>query len=357
MGGQKAIAYFYAALSELVDVTVVSTKNNQNPNQLNSEFLPIISNKVSRYFNPFLFFKIRGLIKKRNTTHLILEHPYLGWLGLLLKWFSKTKLVVRSHNIESLRFKSIGKWWWRILWYYEKVIHQNADINFFITDEDKNYAIDKFDLKTEKCITITYGLDFNNPPSKDEREVAKNSIKKTHEISQDELILMFNGTLDYKPNLDAVNHILHDINPILLSHSNFKYKILICGKGLPASYNHLSAQQNIIYTGFVDDISLYFKGADIFINPVIDGGGIKTKLVEALGYNLYTVSTFEGAMGVPVETTNNRMALVKSDEWNSFANNIIEAKIENSAINTEFFDYFYWGKIAEKACHAFENQR
>jgi hypothetical protein len=57
------------------------------------------------------------------------------------------------------------------------------------------------------------------------------------------------------------------------------------------------ADQNIIYAGFVDDISIYFKGADVFINPVSYGGGIKTKLVEALGYNLNAVSTSNGAIG------------------------------------------------------------
>ena len=146
MGGQKGIACFYTAFSNLVPVTIVSTKNNSTPENLNADFLPVINDKKSRYFNPLLFFTLKKIIKENRTTHLIIEHPYMGWLGLLLKWFCKIKLIVHSHNIESLRFKSTGKWWWSILWYYEKIIHRNANINFFITDEDKEYAIKYFGL-------------------------------------------------------------------------------------------------------------------------------------------------------------------------------------------------------------------
>ena len=106
MGGQKGIACFYSAFSKLVPVTMVSTKNNGIPEQLNAEFLPIINENKSRYYNPLLFITLKKIINKNKSSHVILEHPYLGWLGLLLKWFCNVKLVIHSHNIESLRFKS-----------------------------------------------------------------------------------------------------------------------------------------------------------------------------------------------------------------------------------------------------------
>jgi hypothetical protein len=352
MGGQKGIACFYAAFSNLIPLTIVSTKNNDSPENLNASFLPIINNKKSRYFNPFLFFSIKHIIKKNLSTHLIIEHPYMGWLGILLKWFCKVKLIVHSHNIESLRFKSTGKWWWRILWTYEKNVHRNADLNFFITDDDKDYAVSHFGLKKEKCYTITYGFDFKIPPSLIEKKDSKNKLQTLYQIPVDHTILLFNGTLNYKPNLDAVNFIINKINPILIKNSDFKYKIIICGKGLPSDYKNLEEYPNIIHAGFVDDISLYFKGADIFINPVIDGGGIKTKLVEALGNDLFSISTSEGAIGVPEKITNKRLTIIKNNDWNFFAQSIIKADYKNNSINQDFFDYFYWGKIAEKAKNA-----
>ncbi|MBK7558780.1 MAG: glycosyltransferase [Chitinophagaceae bacterium] len=74
----------------------------------------------------------------------------------------------------------------------------------------------------------------------------------------------------------------------------------------------------MIYAGFVEDINLYFKGCDIFINPVVNGGGIKTKLVEALGYDLSVTSTKTGAIGIPVEMTGNKMKISEDNDWKAF---------------------------------------
>jgi len=82
-------------------------------------------------------------------------------------------------------------------------------------------------------------------------------------------------------------------------------------------------EKNIIYAGFVDDINLYFKGADIFINPVIDGGGIKTKVVEALGYDLSVISTQSGAIGIPEEITGGKLLVLPDNDWTEFARKII----------------------------------
>ena len=357
MGGQKGIALFYEYLSRLLPVSIISTKNNEFPGDTRIQFLPLLSNYKLRYANPFLFLKLKAILIKTRSTHLVLEHPYYGWLGLLLKWSGNIKLVVHSHNIESLRFKSTGSWWWPLLWQYEKFIHRKADINFFINDEDRDFAIKHFALDVAGCHTITYGFEINKMPLPEERMDAKKELQRHYGLHEAERILLFNGTLDYKPNTDAVDIILQQINPILLVHENFKYKIIICGKGLPSRYDELKSytSKNIIYAGFVDDISVYFKCADIFINPVIDGGGIKTKLVEALGYNLTSVSTINGAIGVPPAVTGNKMHLVEDNGWQGFANAIFEADLAEN-IPTAFFDHFYWGNIAAKAAAVLSNK-
>jgi len=351
MGGQKGIALFYSFFSKKVPLTLVSTKNNAAPVNLQAEFIALLSNSAIRYINPLLFFYIKKIIKERQSTHLLIEHPYLGWLGWLIKKICGVQFIVHSHNIESIRFKSTGKWWWKILWYYERWSHQNADINFFITDEDRIYAIQHFSLNEKCCHTITYGFDLQNPPTKEDKKIAKEILIRKYNIPTPNTIILFNGTLDYKPNQNALDNILNQINPLLDRNNQFKYTILICGKNLPESYQNLQAfeNKNIKYAGFVDDISLYFKGSDIFINPLTDGGGIKTKLVEALGYNLYCVSTMNGAIGVPEKITNCRMHVVRDNDWDNFSEAIILADHENTSINQEFYTYFYWGKIVEKA--------
>lgn len=350
MGGQKGIAFFNRHLAQITNFCCVTIKDNS---QITSEAYPIkniLSNSRFRYINPFYFFTLQRIIKEEKITHLIIEHPYFGWLGILVKWFCNIILIVHSHNIESLRFKSMGKWWWGILWHYENITHKNATHNFFIQDNDRSYAIEKFKLRPEKCTTITYGFELKKAPALADKKWAREQICHTHGINDSDRILLFNGTLGYKPNLDALDIILEKINPLLYADKKFKYKIIICGNRLPDQYSRLLdyKEKNIIYAGFVADINLYFKGSDIFINPVIDGGGIKTKVVEALGCNLSVVSTQSGAVGIPVEITGGKLEILPDNEWNEFARKIISLNTDK-IIPVAYFDHFYWGNIAAKA--------
>jgi polysaccharide biosynthesis protein PslH len=350
LGGQKNIALFFKFFAGLIPTTCVTVKASDPSCVKEYEVLNIISNRQFRYANPLYFFSIKKIIKQKKITHLMIEHPYYGWLGILLKTFCGVKLVVRSQNIEAERFKSIGKWWWHILWQYEKITHRFADHNFFIQQDDEQYGIKKYKLDPEKCAIITYGFELTGPPTAGERVAAKATISALYNITADEKIMLFNGSLNYKPNTDALDTILTTINPLLLVNNNFKYKIIICGSNLPTSYNSLKgyADKNIIYAGFVDDITLFYKGADMLINPVMDGGGIKTKLVEALGHNMNVVTTTSGAIGVPLEITGEKMKIIADDNWNNFVEAIINSNT-GSAIPPAFFHHFYWGKIAAKA--------
>lgn len=357
MGGQKCIALLNRFLSGHVNLTCVSVEANDRTAENNYEVKNILGNSKLRYINPFYFFTCRRIIKQKKITHVMLEHPYYGWLGLLLKWFCGVQLIIRSHNIEAVRFKSIGKWWWGVLWNYERFVHRRADLNFFIQENDLAYAVKKFGLRSNRCFLITYGIEFRQPPVAEEKVIARQALEKEYTIGQEDVLLLFNGTLDYTPNLDALDKILQEINPLLLEKTGFSYKIIICGKGLPASYVNLDKYtgKNIIYAGFVKDIALFFTAADIFINPVTDGGGIKTKLVEALAFNMNVVTTQSGAIGVPESVTGGKMKIVSDNDTIAFADAIVKCNAATS-IPTAFFDYFYWDNIASKAAAAIEGQ-
>ena len=347
-GGQKGIALFYKFFSKYCRLICFTTENN-NPASALYAVNNSISNSALRYINVFLFFKIHRQVKKQKATHVLLEHPYYGWLGILLKTFSGVKLVLHSHNIEFRRWKALQKWWWPVLEAYEKQVHRKADYNFFKTDEDRQMAIGQFGLHPQKCLTVTYGIEWNSLPSAADRQQCRQQLQQQHGISPGDTLFLFNGSLNYAPNLQAVKTILHTINPLLLS-SGISYKILICGKGLPPEMDELQAyaDYNIVYAGFVQDIGVYFKGADVFINPVTEGGGIQTKLVEALGYNLNVVTTRQGAIGVPAAATGHKMTVLENNDWQGFAGGMRGA-INKSDLPPAFFDHFYWENIAKKA--------
>lgn len=355
LGGQKGIALFNKYFSRHCRLLCITTQKNDPAAAEGYQVINAISNSSLRYINFFLLFSIRRKINKEKASHFILEHPYYGWLGILLKNTTHAKMVLHAHNIEYIRWKSLGKPWWPILKWYERQTMRAANYIFFKTSQDLEHAIDAFSLDSKKTAVITYGIEWNGIPAEKDVFAAKLKLQQLHNIVPGRRIFLFNGSLDYAPNLQAVKTIVDIINPRLLE-TGLAYKIIICGRGLPAEMNELKAyaDKHIIYAGFVDDISIYFKGVDVFINPVTDGGGIKTKLVEALGYNLNAVSTESGAIGVPIALAGAKMKVLKDDDWSGFSRAMGEA-LPDDPVPQSFFEHFYWENIATKAYNFINN--
>jgi polysaccharide biosynthesis protein PslH len=350
MGGQKAIALFYKYFTKQVDLSIVTTQNNDPALAEGYELLNILSNSATRYLNVFYFFTLRRIIRQKKITHLILEHPYYGWLGLLLKWFTGVKLVVRSHNIEGLRWKTINKWWWKILWHYERIIHRAAAHSFFIQESDRQYAIRKFGLKPDNCSVATYGIEWNQPPSVTEKQAAREWLQQQHGIPGDHCVLLFNGAFNYSPNLEALDLIIEKINPLLMQ-SSLSYTILICGKDIPERIVKANTP-NLVIAGFVQDIDPYFRGSDLFLNPVITGGGIKTKLVEALGNNMNAVSVENGAEGVDPGICGGKLLVTGNNDWPVFVKAVLQLASLQKDIPPAFYRHFYWDTITANAARA-----
>jgi len=162
-------------------------------------------------------------------------------------------------------------------------------------------------------------------------------------------LFLFNGLLDYKPNLDALHAILEQINPLLLQ-SNLPYNIIITGKRLPTELDELKAwnDQHIHYAGFVDDIDFYFKAADLFLNPVQSGGGVKTKMIEAIACGTTVISTETGAIGIDRSVTGEKLIIVADNDWNAFANAILKHAQQKTETPAEYYKYYNWQHIAEQ---------
>jgi hypothetical protein len=346
-GGQKGIALFYKYFSRHHQLTIVTTKKNPPALAEGYELLNIIGNSKFRYINPFIFFRLRNLIRQKKATHLILEHPYYGWLGILLKKVCGIKLVVHSHNIEGLRWKSLGKWWWRILWNYEKITHQKADYNFFIQQEDRDYAIDAFHLNEKKCLSVSFGTEIEGPPSIENHKSSQRILQKELQIPEGLPLLLFNGSFQYLPNREALDNLLFKVNP-LLQKKEIPYLILIIGLEIPETIKKTS-YPNVRVLGFVENLELYLTGCNVFLNPVQSGGGIKTKLVEALAFNLNAVSTENGAIGIDPALCNDKLMVCPDNDWNVFTEAISRAINVHTTMPSGFYEQFYWGNITKRA--------
>jgi glycosyltransferase involved in cell wall biosynthesis len=347
-GGQKFIAKLLEYLGKSTDLTVISTPENDWKLASTYKGLSLLKKSFSRYIDLSLIRKITKEVKENNYDTLIWEHPYYAWLAFRVRRRTGVKTIIHTHNIEYQRFRSTGRWWWPILKVYEKWCFKKADHIFFITPEDRDFAINNWKIQKEKCIDLPFGVDINAYP----RDIAEYTarIKAKHQIPSEDKIMFFNGLLDYKPNLDALKAILDEINPILLTKAPFSYKILICGKRLPVEMNELKdyKDKNIIYAGFTEDIGSYYKASDIFLNPVQSGGGIKTKMVEAIAYGNTVVSTQTGAAGMDRTVCGDKLVVVKDNDWRNFAQQVIVNTGRSSVTPQAYYEYYSWENILKR---------
>ncbi len=342
MGGQKGVAVFYQYLQQQLNVLLICSTDNKDSDKVRMERILFPNKKI--YKNIFRIKKLARLIQSNKIEIIVAEHSYTGWIAWLLQKKTGIPFIIHSHNIESKRFQKMNKWLWTPYHWYEGWIHRKAQHNFFISKDDEDFAIKEFHLDALKCSVITYGLDEIV-----EKKDAKDQLKKILGID-DEAILFFNGTLNYKPNIDAISYLLYKLDPVL-QKENFLYKIVITGnQASPFLQKKIAANPRFIYKGFVDDVELYYQGADVFINAVNNDTGIKTKLVEALANNCTVISTRPGATGIPSQLAGAKLIILNSNEPKLMAKAILlNLKRQGQPISEEYLDYFNWNNITAKA--------
>lgn len=339
-GGQWAIFGYCRYLSEAWPLVVLGVEENAPTPYFEQQAL--FEMRPSRYVDPRVGWRVRKCLQRENIAYLAMQHHYLGLLlwpftiGLGLKW------LVFSHNLEYQRWRSLGKWWWPLMWLSEWWVYRRADRVFFVSRDDRDAAPRAFGLPPERCVWAPFGVNQTaSPPPADSRQ-AREAITARHGFSADERLCLFFGPQQYAPNLEAVLFLLREVWPLLPPD----YRLLICGGGLPEAYRPLLAgsANNVSYLGYVEDIEQYVLGCDLVLNPIFSGGGVKTKLIEAVGLGKTVVSSANGALGVDPADFGQKLVIVPDHDAPAFAAAIRQA-LSNEDLPTPpaFYARHYWG--------------
>lgn len=347
-GGQKFIGQFVEYLGAVTDLYVISVAANDKNLAKGYRLVPLLKASFSRYYDTSLVRKVTAFVKEHRIETVIWEHPYYAWLAFRIRKRTGARTFIHTHNIEYQRFRSTGRWWWPILRWYERRCFRKADGLFFITPEDRQFATTAWKIDPQRCFDLPFGVELSAPPA--DRSSAGREIRQRYRIHDNEKILLFTGALGYKPNLDALRFILDEINPLLLT-SGLSYRIIICGNGLPGEMNQLEAyrEQRVIFAGFAENIGQYYKAADVFLNPVLSGGGVKTKMVESIAYGTVVVSTRTGAAGMHPSVCGDQLIIVEDMDWKSFAAAVTSAAgRETLTTPRPFYETYHWEFIIRR---------
>ena len=109
--------------------------------------------------------------------------------------------------------------------------------------------------------------------------------------------LVFSGTLDFRPNVDAVRWFADAVWPHIRA-SRPDARLVLVGKRPAPALLRLAADPAVVVVGEVSDARPYLAAASVYIVPMRIGGGVRLKLLEALALEAPVVSTGMGAEGI-----------------------------------------------------------
>jgi len=145
-----------------------------------------------------------------------------------------------------------------------------------------------------------------------------NSLK--HSVIKDNSpSILFVGNFAYEPNVDAALYFSRDIFPLILKDVP-NAKLFLVGNAPPSEISSLASSTHIEVSGRVASLIPFYKHADVVVCPLRIGGGVKVKVLEALGFGKAIVSTSIGAQGLDLSTYR---AVAVADEETDFAENVV----------------------------------
>ncbi len=250
---------------------------------------------VSRFFSPDVDRSITELLAKEEFDIILLESifvaPYIGSIRRL----SKGRIVLRSHNLEfsiwhrlAKSHKSgLKKTYLKILArqlknYEVELLNQIDGLVAINVDEQKHYR--RLGFKGPAC-TIPFGIEPDQYLPEKENFNA-NSVFHL-------------GSMDWKPNEEGIEWMLEKVWP-LVCKKNKDVKLYLAGRQMPEWLKILNLPQ-VEIVGEVDDAKDFINAHHIMIIPLLSGGGMRVKMIEALALAKPIVSTQLGAKGVTVQ--------------------------------------------------------
>jgi glycosyltransferase involved in cell wall biosynthesis len=168
-----------------------------------------------------------------------------------------------------------------------------------------------FEHLLEKSVDLKI---FLNPVEM--RHLPKNSVHIPHIVNPDirykparktdAFNILFLGAYSHPPNRCSVEYIVRDILPCL-AKSPVEFKIHIVGPGTENFQPLIDGspyRDRILIHGFKPEINDAFDKMDIALFPILNGGGIKTKIIDALTAGVPVVTTSKGVEGLDHLTEN-----------------------------------------------------
>ena len=109
--------------------------------------------------------------------------------------------------------------------------------------------------------------------------------------------LVFLGSLDWRPNVEAVDWFLESVWPLVRAAVP-DARFLVAGSSPPPGLEAPVPGRGVRFLGRVEDAREFLASGAAMVVPLLSGGGIRVKILEAMSLGVPVVSTRLGASGI-----------------------------------------------------------
>ena len=288
------------------DIEGVYVDTNMNLIDVYCNFMTRDPYNLSRFFSVDVDIRLTRLLQKEKYDCIILESifttPYLPTIRRNVK----TKVILRSHNVEHQI--------WNKLAVGEKNFFKRAYMSYLSKKLYKAEIEAWRSVDGTACISYD-DLQFTQVLSQKPSYLLPVAmpVQVPVEMTGNELKVYHIGSMDWMPNLEAINGFIENTLPTVLQEiPDFEFHI--AGRTMPVSL-HEKKIPGVVSWGEVESAELFARKFQIMIVPLQSGSGIRIKILEAFAMGIAVISTEQGIRGLDVDDRKEYYRAETPDQW------------------------------------------
>jgi len=330
-------------------VTVVPFPNDKNTPRF---YLWAVANLLSR--TPFVVSRftrpamVRAVRSKLLESRADLIHCDFLTMALNIDRAVGTPMLLTAHNVESLIWK-------RYLEHERNPLRAlYVNIQYRKLERLERQVLRRFEAIA--CVSREESETLHGVCPKPKCVVIPNGVDVEHFRPDPHLEepdhLVFTGSMDWRPNQDAVRYFLDEIYSEV-KRRRPRAKLSVVGRWPPSAIRRLADRHpDVEVVGTVPDMRPYLGRAAVYVVPLRIGGGTRLKILEAMAMARPVVSTGVGCEGLDVEAARDLMVADRPDDFARAVVDLLGDRAKAEAIGRagreRVVGSYDWGPIADR---------